>query len=322
MKDVIRKILVILLLPLGGVLQCAGTGTLPRPAPQSMDVISSRWGARDGKVMPFTLWPEPRRSKGVVICIHGLSGAASDFWPIGDRMPNEGLAVYGLQLRGQGNDPDMKKRGDIRSWKQWVEDLQDFTTLVKRRHRGQPVYWYGESLGALIAIQAAAHGGPRTDPQGIILSSPVVELRENLRPGLLKNFALRAMLNFLPGQRIALETLGNAEVQVTSHTTHRGQMQHTAHWVPAFTLRLFAEIEQLIKKAPEAATKVEVPVLVLYTPHDPLVSQEGVERFYNLLASPKKTREFFPKSYHLILHDTERARALEVVSNWLARRGR
>ena len=314
--------LLVLILTLSGVLQCAGTRSLPRPARQSMDMASSRWSGRDGKVLPFTKWPgEPAKPQGVVICIHGLSGAASDFWPIGDRFPAAGYAVYGLQLRGQGNDPDIKRRGDIRSRNQWVEDLQDFTALVKRRHRGVPVYWFGESLGALISIHAAAGALPASLPQGVILSSPVVELRPNLQLSFLKNFCLRAMLNFLPGQKVSLEALGNAEVQVTSHTTHRSQMQHTAHYVPAFSLRLFAEIEQLIKTVPEAAAKLQVPVLVLYTPHDPLVSAEAVERFYDRIASTRKARVFFPKSYHLILHDLERERAMKTIRTWLDRRG-
>lgn len=312
--------LIVAALVIGGVSQCAVPTSVPRPAPQTMDAAASLWAGRDGKVLPFTKWSgEKGPLKGVVICIHGLSGAASDFWPIGDMLPSEGYAVYGLQLRGQGNDPDQRHRGDIRSRRQWIEDLQDFTQLVKRRHRGQPVYWYGESLGALIAVHAAAAGNPRSAPNGIILSSPVVELRENLQLGFLKNFALRAMLNFLPGQRISLESLGNSEVQVTSQTTHRGQMQHTAHYVPSFTLRLFAEIEQLIKQAPVAAQKLDVPVLVLYTPHDPLVSQEAVERFSRHILPGRITRAFFSKSYHLILHDIERDRALQTVNNWLSK---
>ncbi len=314
----LRHLLLFLLLALGGVVQCASPGGVAGPARLSLDTRSSLWAARDGKVLPFTVWPgTPPKARGVVICIHGLSGAASDFWPIGDRLPKSGYAVYGLQLRGQGNDPDVKKRGDIRSRRQWLEDLEDFTALVKRRHRGGPLYWYGESLGALIAVHTAAMGGPRTDPQGIILSSPVVELRPNLQPGFLKNFALRTMLNFLPGQKISLESMGNSEVQVTSHTTHRSQMSHTAHYVPAFTLRLFAEIEQLIKTVPTAAAALDVPVLVLYTPHDPLVSKEAVEHFFGHIGSPRKIKVFFPDSFHLILHDTERSRAVQTVQDWL-----
>jgi alpha-beta hydrolase superfamily lysophospholipase len=315
--------LLFLLGPMLCLTQCATPGAPKRRAAMTMDLAAGRWAPRDGKDLPFTVWESHTRPlKGVLICIHGLSGAASDFWPVGEAMPPKGFVVYGMQLRGQGNDPDLKKRGDIRSGQEWLNDLTDFTALVKRRHHGLPVYWYGESLGALIAIHTAAESDPRLEPAGIILSSPVVRLRDNLQLSFFKNMLVRATLNLLPGKKISLERLGNSEVQVTSHTTHREQMQHTAHYVPAFTLRLFAEIEKLIKSSDFAAQRVKVPVLVLYTPHDPLVSKESVEEFFTQLDTPWKREEFFPNSYHLILHDDERERALKVISQWLLARGR
>ncbi|MDB6069745.1 MAG: Lysophospholipase, alpha-beta hydrolase superfamily, partial [Verrucomicrobiales bacterium] len=95
LKTVIANLrhLLCLLLTLGGVMQCAGTGSSPRPAPQTIDLPASRWAGRDGKVLPFTKWPgDPTPAKGVIICIHGLSGAASDFWPLGDLLPKKGYA--------------------------------------------------------------------------------------------------------------------------------------------------------------------------------------------------------------------------------------
>lgn len=315
--------LLLLFGPMLCLVQCASPGTPKRRAAMTMDLAAGRWAGRDGKDMPFTRWKSDTVPvKGVVICIHGLSGAASDFWPVGEAMPPEGFVVYGMQLRGQGNDPDFSKRGDIRSSQEWLNDLTDFTALIKQRHHGLPVYWYGESLGALIAIHTAAESDPRLEPAGIILSSPVVQLRDNLKLGFFKNMLVRATLNLLPGKKISLERLGNSEVQVTSHTTHREQMSRTAHYVPAFTLRLFAEIEKLIHGSDNAAQRIKVPVLVLYTPHDPLVSKEGVEEFFTRLDTPWKRKEFFPTSYHLILHDDERERAVKVVGQWLKARGR
>lgn len=288
----------------------------------TIDFNSSRWTARDGKELPFVQWPgAPESPKAVVVCVHGLSGAASDFWPAGESLPKAGHAVYGMQLRGQGNDPDVKARGDIQSETQWIHDLIDFSALVKRRHPGAPVYWYGESLGALITIHAATLKRDRdVDVSGIILSSPVVALRENLTLPFFKNLAVRTVLYLFPGKRISLEALGNSEVQVTSGTTHRQQMQHTPHYVPAFTLRLFGRVEQLIRRSPEAAERVEVPVLIFYTPNDALVSAEGVEAFFDRLASKDKTLRFFPRSYHLILHDVDRGEALEALREWLDKR--
>jgi alpha-beta hydrolase superfamily lysophospholipase len=284
-----------------------------------MDMPQSMWTAHDGKEMPFKHWPgEPGKPRGIVICVHGLSGAASDFWPVGESFPAKGYAVYGMQLRGQGNDPDHKSRGDIWSSQQWRQDLLEFTGLVSQRHPGVPLFWYGESLGALITIDTAGSLGERQHMvSGIILSSPVVALRPNLRMTFFKNLVVRSLLRFWPGKRISLEALGNSEVRVTSSTTHREQMQHTPHYVREFTLRLFGQIERLMAGTDGDARRIHLPVLLFYTPNDALTSHEAVEQFFSKLASPDKERVFFPNSYHLILHDQDRAEALHRLGEWL-----
>ena len=286
-----------------------------------MDLEASRWTCRDGKVLPFTRWDgSPAAPRAVVICIHGLSGAASDFWPVGEMLPPRGFAVYGMQLRGQGNDPDMRSRGDIRSHRQWRQDLLDFTTLVRRQHPGRPVYWFGESLGALITIDAAADAAGPSPAAGILLASPVVTLRDSLRPPPVRNLLIRSLIRLFPGKRLSLEDLGQNEIQVTSNTTHRGQMQHTAHYVRDFTLRLFREIDVLMRGSATAASRIRVPVLLLYTPNDPLTPPEGVERFFDAFAATDRHKVFFPDSYHLILHDVERPKALQAIASWLEKR--
>ena len=299
---------------------CAAPRSLNQPP--FMDPALTSWTARDGKTMPCKYWPgAPRHPRAVVICIHGLSGAASDFWPVGESIPSQGFAVYGIQLRGQGNDPDKKRRGDIRSNSQWREDLMEFTALVQQRHPGMPVYWFGESLGALITIDAtAALPSEQKTVAGIILASPVVALRDNLRLTFGRNLILRTFLRLWPRKRISLEALGNSEVQVTSQTTHRGQMQHTEHYVKDFTVRLFGEVEKLIRQSSVAAGRISVPVLAFYTPNDALTPKEGVENFFARLGSKDKTRVFFPESYHLILHDHDRAAALQQITAWLKAR--
>ncbi len=137
----------------------------------------------DGKTMPCKVWPVPAGVKphGVVIAVHGLSGAKSDFWYLGEQLPLRGYAVYAYDLRGQGNDPVVAERGDISGATAWQRDLATFHALVKRRHPKTPVFWYGESLGSLIALHTAADLlGNWSDPDGIILASPVAGLRMTL----------------------------------------------------------------------------------------------------------------------------------------------
>jgi acylglycerol lipase len=311
--------------------QCAAPRldpTRPRLPRLTMDSAHNRWTCRDGKELPFTKWSPPASTpqRGVVICIHGLSGAASDFWPAGEHLPPLGFTLYGMQLRGQGNDPDTRRRGDINSHRQWREDLRDFTSLVRRENPDLPLFWFGESLGALITIDSAGNAEhdhpPDNSPPiaGIILASPVVSLRDTLRPPPVRNLLLRSLLHVLPDKRISLEKLGNSEVQVTSNTTHRGQMQHTAHYVKDFTFRLFREVDVLMRGSSAAAARINIPTLVLYTPNDPLTPPDQIERFFNAIAAPDRQKVFFPNSYHLILHDVDRPAALDALTRWLTDR--
>ena len=71
-----------------------------------MNLAAMRWTAADGSEFPFKAWvPENRRPKAVVIGVHGLSGAVQDHTELGKSLQRRGIAYYGYELRGQGNDP-------------------------------------------------------------------------------------------------------------------------------------------------------------------------------------------------------------------------
>ena len=319
------------------------------------------WKARDGKVMAYTRWPkeenllgsvpksgadwsrlaslspapavekaEPEAGdgealpaeKGIVIGVHGLSGAASDFWPFGQRAEAAGWKVYAYELRGQGNDPDPASRGDIRSRWQWVDDLASFTLAVRRRHPGVPIFWYGESLGALIILQTATQRPDLVKHlDGVILSCPVVDLRIRLAP--LREALIKTAMRLLPWFKVPIEKLGGMkadEIFITAGATVGGNRLTTPHYVPAFSLRLFRQISQLIEASGQAARKWRLPLLVLYTPNDVLTSREQVEAFFAKVPVADKTKLFHPDCYHLLLHDVDREKVLKETMAWLEAR--
>ena len=54
------------------------------------------WQSYDGKVMPWSDKPVPdgRKPKAVVITVHGLSGAAMDFWMLEDEIAYDSFNYY------------------------------------------------------------------------------------------------------------------------------------------------------------------------------------------------------------------------------------
>ena len=303
--------------------QCALMPARSRP----LRLDPATWSAGDGKSLPYAHWPAAadahRREappKAVLICVHGLSGASSDFWPLGQELPKRGLAVYGMELRGQGLDPDVTARGDIRHRREWLRDLREFSSLVAAEHPGVPVFWLGESMGSLIALNTLVDG-PREEsarPRGLILLSPAVDLREEL-PRWKGHFA-RAASRVAPWYRIPLAQLDPSQVpdmRITSESTQASQAPLTPHLVPAHSLRLLREVHSLMRGSRAAAEKLELPVLVFYTPNDPVASQRQIEAWFDTIDSLDKTSLLFPKDYHLILHDEHRWQAVTDIGDWL-----
>ena len=281
------------------------------------------WRSYDGKEMPWRAGkPVEGKLKAVVITVHGLSGAASDFWMLEEGWPKLGFGVYGLELRGQGNDPDKRHRGDISSAIVWQEDLLAFHKLVKAKHPNAPIFWYSESLGTLVALHTISDlmTDANQHPTGIIMSAPAAGLR--LRPTGLKSVALYTAIAALPWKKVNLETLGGVDdknIRVTHDTTYAAQMAVTSHYVSHFTLRLLGEIDKMMRSAPQSAQRLNVPVLVLASPNDVIASEEQIQEFYKAIASRDKNINWYRKSYHLLLHDVERAEVLNDATQWVER---
>ncbi len=296
---------------------CAGVHHSARPVPA---LGATTWTSYDGKVMPWREWRVPAGTpeKAVMITVHGLSGAASDFWLLGERLPPQGCSVYGYELRGQGNDPDLARRGDIDSADQWLEDLRAFDGLVRARHPGVPVIWYGESLGTLIALHTAASYHAR--PDAIVLATPVAGLRMDV--SLLQRLALRGTSYLAPSYRFTLGELAGVDekkIRVTSTSMHGIQMARTPHHVGEFSLRLLREIGSLIDGNEAAAKRTSIPVLMLGSPHDVVSSPDQVQALFAQISSPDKVLHWYSRSYHLLLHDVQHDQVIADLLRWLNR---
>ena len=298
-----------------------------RPTPVKPVIEKDRWISYDGKMMPWKAGKPVAggKVKGVVITVHGLSGAAMDFWMLEDGWPREGIAVYGMQLRGMGNDPQKRARGDVRRAEVWQRDLLTFHQLVRQQHPGVPVYWYAESLGTLIALHTVVDMMPDASqhPAGMVLSSPAAGLR--LRPEGVKATMLYTMIAVAPWMRVNLEKLGGVndkDIRVTHDTTHAAQMAITSLYVSHFTLRLLGEIDKMMRTAPASAQRLRLPILVLASPNDIIASEEQVQGLFEHIGSEDKTIHWYRKSYHLLLHDTEREDVLRDATGWVLQRMR
>ncbi|SKB06880.1 Lysophospholipase, alpha-beta hydrolase superfamily [Prosthecobacter debontii] len=297
--------------------------SLPKVQPRPV-LREGEWVTYDGKIMPYQTWPVPEGSqpRGIIIAVHGLSGASTDFWFLGDQMPRHGYMVYAYNLRGQGKDPVVADRGDIQSSRQWLRDMETFHLLVRRKHPGVPIIWYGESLGSLICLHTAANRlNDRRDPALLVLASPVAGLRTTVSG--FRRWLLETAATLSPRSRYSLGDLAGVDekkIQVTSNTTHGSQMAVTEHHINSFTLRLLTEIGRLLDANPSAVKRLRMPVLFLASPNDVLCSADQIQTLFAQVKSPRKRLLWYTRSYHLLLHDVQKEEVTHDLTNWIEAR--
>ncbi|MCE0483985.1 MAG: alpha/beta hydrolase [Methylacidiphilales bacterium] len=281
------------------------------------------WQAPGGETFSYSLWGNEPAPQAVVVAVHGLSGAAFDFEPLGAHLEKHRLVTYAPELRGQGNDPRVKRRGDLGQIEEWFADLDAFFSLVRSRHPDAQIYYYGESMGAALLTRYLAQAREADQPDGLILASPVIAIPS--QPSKWQELVFRFFLWARPGHRINVRKYTKRDEDkpskwVTRDEAHRVWFKTAPHKIECFTVRFFKCLFDLITGCMDVAPKIRVPVLVIYAANDVFIPPEHVEQFFARLGSREKELRFFPESYHLLLHDHDKAEVLERVEAWLLRR--
>jgi alpha-beta hydrolase superfamily lysophospholipase len=182
------------------------------------------------------------------------------------------------------------------------------------------LFCYGESMGAALLVRFFGRPENRWQPDGLVLASPVVTLPR--RPAWWQEKLFLFLLALRPRQRINVRKLSRSKPVdairiVTRDEAHRKWFETASHRVDRFTLRFFHCLVMLIDGCIPAAGRLQVPLLVLYAANDLFIAPARVEEFFEKIGSRDKEHVFFPESYHLLLHDHDRALVLARIEEWL-----
>ena len=275
--------------------------------------------APNGTAFPYSTWLPTSAPRAVILAIHGLGGAASDWRPLGEYFQERGVAVYAHELRGMGNDPVSERIGDLDRPQGWFEDFTSFALRVQSTHPDIPIFWYGESLGGIIGTHLSDKAttlGLR--PSGFILASPIVQVTGKLP--FWQSWLLLLGAAVTPTYRLDIQSLAGKEsppAQVVSTTSHEDQLEHTPHAVDRFSPRLLQRISTLVRANRALVRKNSRPLLVLYAGHDIFTKPAEVEQFFGEIGGNHKEKQFYPEGYHLLLHDVGSAEILSDIEIWL-----
>jgi alpha-beta hydrolase superfamily lysophospholipase len=283
------------------------------------------WKASDGREIMYRTWgPGRGEPRAIVIAVPGWNATAGDIEPLARYLAARGIRVYSSGVRGQHGDLTAKSqhaKGDIADGRLWTRDFCEFAAWVRRQYPGTPVFFYGQSMGALTVLTAAEAPGCG-ELRGVILHSPAVALIYSPLPvrsfiGIMRGIYPDRMLfdfSLIPGDKPALTSDPNFDL-VWGLSVDRVR--------PGFTWRFLDEALKLGERARAAAREVNVPVLILTGDKDPIgtagVGQRGFSALIQSMPSKDKERDRFPDGYHDLIHDQNTPRALACVGAWMDR---
>lgn len=283
--------------------------------------MDNLWTAQDGLKLPVLDWQPANTPKALLVCVHGMGGAAGDFTRLGQAAAENGIAAFALNLREQGLDPRRDRRGTGLDLEMISDDLCGFITDLRRKFPGQPLFTCGESMGALVTAWLLAKKGAPAGFSGAIFSAPVVQLRKptpwHTRQALKILSAIAPRRRFRPSFFVT----GKSEsLTVTRDTEHQEWVRNAPHRIDGFTFRFLHELGNLMESADGLAARLNEPSLVMVGGNDVYIEPRQVKAWFDRIAAEDRTFREYPEAYHLLWNDFDREAVLHDIMAWIEAR--
>ena len=280
------------------------------------------WQAADGEVFSGEQWTPPSSLRGRLICIHGLGGAATDFTSLGEATAARGFSAFAPNLRGQGCDPEEKRRGRFLEPNVLARDLTDFVTALPASTA--PVVLCGESLGALLVAWALSQRPFPFPLAGVILSVPVVDLKKPTPA--LGRALIRALARIVPTlplnatRFVTPRSEAPWEDNLTRDQAHVEYLRSAPHRIRRFSVSTLNALGNLMDARATLAAGLQVPTLVLAAGEDIYIAPTQVKAWFDQIAAEDKTFRLYPEARHLLWNDFDREQVIADILSWMEAR--
>ena len=247
---------------------------------------------------PFDLRPAGPAS-GTVLLLHGFTGSPWDLRPLGEALRAAGYRASCPVLPGHGD-----AAGDISGVTEleW-EECAEGALRALYAEEGGPVHLLGFSMGALLAVQLAAHHPARV--RSLALFAPALRTQD-------RSVDWFRRLRLLP-----LEWL-RPWVKKEGTDIRDEATRAAAPLMPRWPLGWLRGFLRLQSRAWALAPTVRAPALLLAADRDAVVALSGVR---GLAARLPGTRRLvrLPRSGHVIPQDLDADRAAAELVDFLRR---
>ena len=277
--------------------------------PASLDPIEYRLQSPGLGELRALRW-EAERPRGRVGILHGLGDHAARYGHVARALLERGYAVEAIDLPGHGKS--YGARGHVGTWEEYRGAVDLWMGDMGARPGGDHVALLGHSMGSFVAFDWALRNPDRL--RALILSAPPFELV--LRPSMLKVRAAQIAARFWPGysqgNMILPSMLSSDQEMIRAHAS-----DPLVHY--QISARLFLEFQRMRAALSRSAPQLAVDTLIIQGSSDPIAASAGATRWAREATTGRLTLNVYPGFLHEVLHETDRARVLTDICDWLDR---
>jgi acylglycerol lipase len=271
-----------------------------------MTHVDGRLQGAGGTEIYWQAW-QPAHAHAVVVLAHGAGEHSGRYAHVGERLAGAGYAVHALDHRGHGRSAG--PRMYIDRVDDVVADLGTFIASVRAQYPEVPLVLLGHSMGGLVALRYAIHHQDSID--ALVLSGPLAALAAATP---LQRMAAQALSAVAP--RLGLIAVEPALVSRDPEVV-RAYVEDPLVFHGKLPARTIAQLAATVRRFPDEAPAIRVPLLVMLGSADRLVPPEGGRMVHDRAASADKTLIVYDGLYHEILNEPEKDRVMADLVAWL-----
>lgn len=264
----------------------------------------------DAAILPLTRWPVAN-PKAVIIALHGFNDYRRFFGSTAEYLQQQQIFSYAYDQRGFGESPNT---GIWAGNDAYVQDLAEFTKLIKAQHPGTPVFLLGESMGGAIVIDAMSRA-EKPAVAGIILSAPAVWGRQTMP--WYQTSLLWTLSHTLPWMTLTGKGL---EIMPSDNIEMLRELGRDPLVIKETRVDAIYGLTDLMDAALSSAEKLNADTLLLYGKKDEIVPPEPTILFAQKLLSKQpahKTIAYYENGYHMLLRDLEAPLIWQDIAHWV-----
>jgi alpha-beta hydrolase superfamily lysophospholipase len=262
-----------------------------------------------GTRIVYDVWTPPIEPLGVVILCHGFGEHARRYDHVAQRFGEAGLITYALDLRGHGRSGG--KRVYLKNISEYADDVHHLVGIATAAHPDLKRVVLGHSMGGGVVF---TYGVEHPDDYAaMVLSGPAVYAQDAVSPVMtVVAKVLGSIVPGLPVEQLPADAVSRDPQVVAAYEAdplvHHGKL-------PAGIAKALIGVGETM---PRRAGSLTAPLLVVHGEDDKLIPVAGSRRLIECVGSTDANLKVYPKLYHEVFNEPERAVVLDDVVSWIA----